>query len=46
MLGLGAPVGLDAHLVERLGMRPAGDRHQQRTGCGKARGETEGGAAV
>src|SRR4030095_5603862 len=28
MLGLGTPVGLDAHLIEGLGMRPAADWHQ------------------
>jgi hypothetical protein len=43
MLGLGTPVGLDAHLVERLGVRPPADRHQQRTRRGP-HGKTEGGS--
>ena len=42
MLGLGAPVGLEAHLVERLGARPAGERHQQRTGQRQAPAQRDG----
>ena len=46
MLGLGAPVGLDAHLLERLGVRPAAQRHEQRAGEGETRGAAQGGTAV
>ena len=46
MLGLGAPVGLDAHFLERLGARPAAQRHEQRAGEGETRGDAQGGTAV
>src|ERR1700682_1959083 len=46
MLGLRAPVGLKAHLVECLGKRAAAERHEQWAAKGEAGGGAKDGAAV
>ena len=46
MLGLGAPVGAEAHLVERLRARRAIERRQQRPGQRKARRGSQRAASV